>query len=80
MKFDLEYILWLDAHSQDEWTHDLDCKPVMCATVGILIKETDDCVSITHTKQVETDGVCCTIHIPKVCIVDRKKLTAIVDG
>lgn len=81
MIHDLEYILWIDTHSQDEWTYDIDCTVCNVETIGILVKETDDCVSISHTKTLEEDVTyCCTIHIPKVCIKQRLKLKAIVDG
>lgn len=81
MKHSLEYILWLDPHSQDEWAHadDQDCNPVKCETIGILVKETETTLTLSHTRQLEFDTYCCTIHIPKICIVQRLKLKAVVE-
>jgi hypothetical protein len=79
MKHDLVYILWLDAHSQDEWTDNLDSAAVKCETIGIIAKETDEVISITHTRQLLHDTYCCTIHIPKCCIIERRALKAVAE-
>lgn len=78
--FKLEYILWVDTHSQDEWTYEIDCTVCHVETIGFVVKETEDCISVTHTRTREEDVThCCIIHIPKVCIKQRLPLTAVVD-
>lgn len=74
------HVLWEDAHSTDAWSDSFDTNPCMCETIGMLVHETDKGISVSHTKQVESETYCCTIHIPKSCIKSVTYLKAIKDG
>lgn len=65
---------WVDAHSEDAWTdiEEIDNSPMVCRTVGYLIKETKQTVSVAGT--VSDDGqACCIMHIPRAWIRWIKK-------
>lgn len=76
----LVHIIWEDAHSTDAWTDEIDSSPCLCETIGLLVKETETGISVSHTKQIEYDAYCCLIHIPKSCIKKLTYLKAVADG
>jgi len=76
----LEQIIWEDAFSEDEWTDKIDDQPMVCETIGFVIKENEKVVAVSHTKQLDDEVYCCTIIIPKSCIVSRAPIKGIADG
>lgn len=74
-KKDIVHILWVDPHSQDEWTSVDDINDSQCiiSTVGILIRENKRCYVVTLNYNFEEKDASCTIIIPKVCVVKFKK-------
>jgi hypothetical protein len=76
----LEQIIWHDAFSVDEWTDKIEDKPCVCETIGFVVKENDNVIAVSHTRQIDIETYCCTIIIPKSCIVSRTSLKAVADG
>ena len=71
-------VTWEDAKSTDDWTKvdDLDFSPVICETVGYLLKD-GEVVIVASTVGVDNDGdvdTCCVMHIPRCCVKDVKTL------
>ena len=61
-------IVWHDAASSDPWEDisTVDNKQ-RCVSVGILLKEDEHYITLTHT--VADAQTCCSIGIPKGCII-----------
>lgn len=61
---------WKDSVKNSDWTlmEDVDEKPVNCISIGFLLKETDDYVTIAQNYGLEPEQVCNLITIPKCSI------------
>lgn len=71
------YLKWFDHNTFDGTWIDTDCvpsSPLIIETVGFLITETDDVVSICLCHSGENNSVRSTIQILKCCIIERKQL------
>ncbi len=62
----LVYVHWVDACSQDEWTHLGSITPTILDTytVGYLVAENKEGLSVASTIN-EANDACCIINIPK---------------
>jgi hypothetical protein len=72
----LVWIEWTDAGSIDEWrpVQDMQEDLPYCVTVGFLMRETEDKIYVSGTT---SDGRgCCTMIVPKVCIIARREIAA----
>lgn len=71
-------ILWTDAYSIDSWTDFPEpkaaIKDVLMNTVGFLIAEDKGNVIVSNTYSTDKTVYCCSIVIPKKCIIKRKTL------
>jgi hypothetical protein len=67
---------WRDAASTDEWTKlvDIDHELSSITTVGILIGETDETLTIGLSYDHDSESFSNFIRIPKAWIKSRKKL------
>jgi hypothetical protein len=74
-------IVWHDAASEDAWTRKDDAGGIaVCCTFGFVINESKDAIIVSHTIA-PTDGgadTCCSIAIPKGCIVDAYELKEVI--
>lgn len=75
---DLVMIQWQDSFSMDYWQTRENAinsakEPMTCRTVGYILNETVDSITVCHTIN-EEDQVCGVIQIPKRCIVGTNKL------
>lgn len=71
-------IEWQDSYSMDYWQSKNNAianskEPMTCRTIGFILDEGDDSVTVCHTVN-EEDQVCGVIQIPKKCIVNKKRL------
>lgn len=75
----LVYCLWKDAVSIDPWTHVDEIEPTyhLITTVGSLIKESEESVTIGLNHDMNSDNWSCFIHIPRSMIVDFHFVKAI---
>ncbi len=74
----IESIKWIDARSIDGWTDDDDKRlhPSIIETVGQVVKEDDDAVSLAGSADIESPiTYCCIMIIPKVCILERWEIS-----
>ena len=67
---------WVDSVRAFDWTlmEDVDEKPVNCTSVGFLLKETDDYVTIAQNYGLEPEQVCNLITIPKCSIRNIREI------
>lgn len=69
-------IKWLDSASDDGKWYDKEeynsIKPVVCKSVGFVLKETDKYITIAHS--VSPDQIAFTMAIPKFAIIKIKEL------
>ena len=68
------YLEWLDAYSADPWQSFDNAKKsceelCVCYTIGWLLEETEEHITICHTRNDEQVTGC--LHIPKRGIVKR---------
>ena len=65
------FVRWSDAHHASGWTRDTpDNKPTPCVTVGIILAEDEEAVTVCCSISEEDDPQHCgQMTIPKVCIV-----------
>lgn len=83
MKTDeITIIFWKDAISIDPWTHISEIEPIYhtIQTIGVLIKENDDSVTVGLNRDLLTDNFSCFIHIPKEMITFRKTIKGVSVG
>ena len=69
---------WEDSRGGTEWISKRDYKPhtAKVVSVGMLVAETDECVTITCSMTKEDDGYYyAPITVPKSCIMDRRTLS-----
>lgn len=74
----VEIVDWIDASSVDAWEPaNAPRKPQKCRTVGFLVHEDEDCISLASSlgfHDGHTDDCCLTMTIPKVAIQQRGTL------
>lgn len=71
----LVYVHWVDACSEDAWININNIRSVVLNTytVGYLVSEDKDAISIASTIN-DANDVCCIIHIPKKWIKSKGTL------
>lgn len=72
-----EVVEWIDACSDHkEWIEadKVDVKIPTIYSIGFLLKETSDALTLVMNRDVENDQVSCVMLIPKKFIVKRTKL------
>jgi hypothetical protein len=76
MKYVIEYILWKDAVSEDAWKNvdEIYSHYHLIETVGFVIKESDEVLTISLNHDLGSDNFSCMIHIPQAMIIHRNKL------
>lgn len=77
MKYAIEYVLWKDAVSEDAWKNvdEIHSHYHLIETVGFVVKESDEVLTIALNHDIESDNFSCTIHIPQAMIIHRNKLS-----
>lgn len=75
-KTELEYIVWIDPHSVDEWSEIEEIKLDTCKiiTFGQVIKEDPQTIAIALNVDHAENKASCVMIIPKICILDRRSL------
>jgi hypothetical protein len=73
MKYPIELVIWKDAVSEDEWKNVDDITPHfhLIHTVGFVIKDTEEVLTVSLNHDTVADNFSCTIHIPQGMVVDR---------
>ena len=76
MTYAIEYILWKDAVSEDAWKNidEIDSHYHPIETVGIVVRETNEVISVSLNHDISSNNFSCTIHIPQAMIIHRQKL------
>ena len=72
-------IEWIDSCSSNtEWTllSDIceDIQPIKITTIGFLIQETDDCITVAQNYGIDPEQACNFMTIPKGCIKKIEEL------
>lgn len=70
-------VVWVDPHSVDEWCDVEDlAKEELCKVIaiGIYVKETEDKIVLTLNYSPSGNDSCCSIIIPKRCIVSMTEV------
>lgn len=70
-------ITWSDAVSVDEWTDVDEAKelvPHEILTIGFVVAETDECIVMAASWDIERGAVCSYISIPSAWIIDRQEI------
>lgn len=69
-------INWVDSVRASDWAllEDIDDKPLDCVSVGFLIKETDEQITIAQNYGIKPEQVCNLMTIPRCSIRDIKEL------
>lgn len=72
------YIEWNDAVSADGWSDTSEIEPelALIVTVGILIKETDDIITVGLNQDITNEKHSCIMHIPKPWIKSKRIIKA----
>lgn len=67
---------WADSVKASDWTfiEDVDEKPVDCISVGFLLKETDNHITIAQNYGLKPEQVCNLITIPKCSIKNIREI------
>lgn len=67
---------WVDSVRASDWTYieDVDEKIMNCVSVGFLLKETDDSVTIAQNYGLKPEQVCNLMTIPKCSIRSFKEI------
>ena len=69
-------INWVDSVRASDWEllEDVDNKLLDCVSVGFLIKETDEQITIAQNYGIKPEQVCNLMTIPRCSIRDIKEL------
>lgn len=68
-------IHWLDIQTDHGWEAKADSlKPAECESIGFLMHESDEYVTLAGTRHARQEETNCRICIPKGCIVRREEL------
>lgn len=67
---------WVDSIRDFDWTpiEDVDENSLDCVSVGFMLKETDDYVTIAQNYGLEPEQVCNLITIPKCSIKNIREI------
>jgi len=69
----LVVIHWIDAASNDDWHNPREKQEAQeCVSVGLLLCETEDTITLTHTFGIlngKDCDTCCSLSIPKGCLL-----------
>ncbi len=80
-KVKLEYILWKDPFSVDEWQSydDIDLEQCTVVTYGQVIKENDSTIAVALNFDISSNPkkVSCVMIIPKLCIIERRVIEGV---
>lgn len=70
-------VVWKDACSEDAWTPELDIEPANSTiiSVGMLIKETREVLTLGLNFDQTSENWSCIIHIPKSCISEKREIS-----
>ena len=68
------YVEWLDATTKSGWHETSDCGLLKCHTLGFLMDETDDFITVAATHVPDDSGMISSNTIPKVWITKRKRI------
>ena len=76
MEKKIVFIEWVDSVRASDWTYveDVDEKPMDCISVGFLIEETNDSVTIAQNYGLKPEQVCNLMTIPKRSSVGIKEM------
>lgn len=72
---DFVFVTWLDPLSEDGWVHrdEVNIKPSVIHTVGILVTNTDDMIVVSLNHDTDQDNLSCFMAIPK-CIIQNMRV------
>lgn len=77
-RYPIERVVWLDAASVQGWASageiDQEASPKLCVSVGYVVKNNKDYISLAQTYSVEAGGIADVISIPASMIRDRRAL------
>ena len=67
---------WVDSIRSFDWTliEDVDENSLECVSVGFILKETDDYITIAQNYGLEPEQVCNLITIPKCSIKNIREI------
>ena len=67
---------WVDSVRASDWTYteDIDGKTMNCISIGFLLKETDDSVTIAQNYGLNPEQVCNLMTIPKCSIRNVREI------
>ena len=73
---DIVIVEWVDSVRASDWTYaeDVDEKPMNCISIGFLMKETDDSITIAQNYGLKPEQVCNIMTIPKCSIKGIRKI------
>lgn len=76
MKNKIVKIEWVDSARSFDWSllEEIDNKPVNCISVGFLIENTKEHITIAQNYGLKPEQVCNLITIPKCSVKSIKKL------
>ena len=77
LKFTILYVIWNDAVSFDDWTDitEISTELAEIHTVGFLVSETQEVLSMALNYDKDNEGVSCMINIPKKWIKFRQPIS-----
>lgn len=71
-------VRWIDSHTTHGWHHkeEYDARPAKCESIGYLLSETKDSLTLAQSRSRESGGIPWAdfITIPKVSIKKRTEL------
>lgn len=72
----LEFVVWKDAVSVDDWTSAEKIVPTfhLIESFGILIDENEESLVLGLNHDTESDNYSCFIHIPKCMVMKRTEI------
>ena len=76
MEKDIVIIEWVDSVRASDWTYveDVDENPMDCVSVGFLMRETEDSVTIAQNYGLKPEQVCNLITISKCSIRNIREI------
>lgn len=74
----LQIIRWVDSASTPRWKYpsEIDHRPATCVTVGWLVHDTKDAITLAQTQRIneDYDDVNACMTIPRGCIKSRRTI------
>lgn len=78
MKRKLRIVRWVDSASAPRWRypHEIDSRPATCLTVGYVVHETKEAITLAQTQRVDEsyDDVNGCMTIPRGCIKSIRRI------